>query len=177
MANKFFSYGFQVRRSKKAGIVFVIFLIIVLTISILWYRSKNNYTYIDRLGYQVSFGINEFEDNSCDKAYKVNYDKNTCGTLCINKRNKDSEYLKDVKSQMEANGFMIGKIKRKKINQYNWSYFHTSNDGPIISYYVNDDTNKTYIVEKIDQSQYLTKKNREKCGQLFDEMMDSLKIR
>lgn len=177
MANKFFSYGFQVRRSKKAGIIFIIFLIVITTVSILWYRSKNNFTYVERLGYKVSFGINEFEDNSCTKAYKVNYDKNTCGSICIKKMTKNINYLKEMKLEMEENGFVIKDIKRRKINNKAWQYFNTSNSGPVISYYANNSTNKTYIVEKIDQSQYLKKKNKDKCQEIFNHIMDSLMIK
>ena len=97
MANKFFSYSFQVSRAKKAGIVLIIFIIILGTISFLWYRSKNNITKLDDLKYKVVFGMNEFEDGSCDKAYKINYNKNTCGSICIKKLNKDSDYIKNTK--------------------------------------------------------------------------------
>lgn len=176
MANKFFSYSFQVSRAKKAGIVLIIFIIILGTISFLWYRSKNNITKLDDLKYKVVFGMNEFEDGSCDKAYKINYNKNTCGSICIKKLNKDNDYIKNTKSQLETNGFTIKNINNKKINNKNWEYFSTSNDGPIISYYANNSTDKTYVIEKIDQSYYLNNKTKSKCSEIFNKTMGSLKI-
>ncbi len=176
MANKFFSYSFQVSRSKKAAIILIIFIIVIGTVSFFWYRSKNNTTKLGNLKYNVSFGMNEFDDNSCDRAYKINYDKNTCGSICIKKLDKDIEYIKSTRSKMEENGFVIKEIKKKKINNKDWEYFTTSNDGPIVSYYANNSTDKTYVVEKIDQSHYLNKKNKNKCKEIFNDAMNSLKL-
>ena len=120
--------------------------------------------------------MNEFDDNSCDKGYKINYDKNTCGSICIKKLNKDAEYIKSIRLKMEENGFVINKIKSKKINSNTWEYFTTSNDGPIITYYANNSTDKTYVVEKIDQSSYLNKKNKTKCSEIFNGAIESLEI-
>lgn len=176
MANKFFSYSFQVSRSKKAGIIFLIFIIILGITSFIWYKSKNNITRIDNLKYNVSFGMNEFEEKSCTKAYRINYNKNTCGSICIKNIDKDPEYLKTIRAEMEKNGFEIKDIKKKKINNKNWEYFTTSNDGPIVSYYMNNNTDKTYIVEKIDQTYYLKKNDKEKCMEIFNKATNSLKI-
>lgn len=176
MANKFFSYSFQVSRSKKAAIILIVLIVVLGTVSFIWYKSKNNTTKLGNLKYNVSFGMNEFDDSSCDKGYKINYDKNTCGSICIKKLDKDAEYIKSTRLKMEENGFVIKKVKKKKINNKDWEYFTTSNDGPIITYYVNNSTDKTYVVEKMDQSNYLNKKTKNKCSEIFNDAINSLKI-
>ena len=174
MANKFFSYSFQVSRAKKAGIALLILIVIAGLGSFFWYRCRNKVTNVDDLEYTVSFGMNEFSDKSCDKAYKINYDKETCGSICIKKLDKDEEYIKNTRLKMEENGFTIKNIKKKTINKSSWEYFSTSNEGPIFSYYANNNTDKTYVIEKIDQS--YNKKNKNKCNKIFTKAFNSVKI-
>ncbi len=176
MANKFFSYSFQVSRAKKAGIALLIFIIIAGLVSFFWYKSKNKITKLDDLKYTVTFGMNEFDDKSCDKAYKINYNKETCGSICIKELKKDNDYIKNTRLKMEENGFTIKNIKKKTINNTSWEYFSTSDEGPIFSYYSNNSTDKTYVIEKIDQTYYMNKENKNKCKEIFTKAFNSVKI-
>ena len=66
---------------------------------------------------------------------------------------------------------------KKKINNKDYSYLETANKIPLISYYVTDYNGKTYSIEYIDQSSYLTKTNEKKCGESFHDFINSLKLK
>ena len=75
---------------------------------------------LDKLNYEVVLGMNKFEDINCDKAYRLNYKESTCGTICINSKKSDKDYLNKRKSDLEKSGFTTGKIKEKvKLFYYN----------------------------------------------------------
>lgn len=177
MAKKFFNYSFQIERTKKTGTIFVIVMVVLLVSFFLFYKSKSNVTSLDRLSYKVVLGMNRFEDRNCDHAYRLNYQKKTCGTICINSLKKDSNYLSDLQEEMQKNGFSFKKESSKKINNGNYSYVETANKIPYISYYVIDYENKTYSIEYIDQSSYLAKTNEKKCGESFHNFINSLKLK
>lgn len=177
MAKKFFNYSFQIERTKKAGILFVVVVVVLLVSFFLFYKSKSNVTKLDQLSYKVVLGMNRFEDRNCDHAYRLNYQKKTCGTICINSIKKDSNYLSDLQDEMQKNGFSFKNQSSKKINNRDYSYLETANKVPFISYYVTDYVNKTYSIEYIDQSSYLTKTNEKKCGESFNTFINSLKLK
>lgn len=177
MAKKFFDYSFQIERTKKLGIVFVIVVVVLLVSFFLFYKSKSNVTKINQLSYKVVLGMNRFEDRNCDHAYRLNYQKKTCGTICINSLKKDSNYLSDLQEEMQKNGFSFKKKIEKKINNKEYSYLETANKIPFISYYVTDYNGKTYSIEYIDQSSYLTKTNEKKCGESFHDFINSLNLK
>lgn len=176
MANKFFDYSFQIRRTKTTGIIFIIFVVALLVGAFLFYRSKNNITSVNKLSYKVVFGMNEFEDGSCDKAYRISYKKNTCGTICIKSLKKDKNFLDNTKNKMIENGFIINKIDNTEINNKKWNYFKTDNV-PLVSYYSYDYLNKTYVIENIDQSNYLTKSNKKECNNIYNKFKESWNIK
>lgn len=177
MANKFFSYSYQVERTKKTGIIFVIFLIVILGGTAYFYFSKNNEVKLNDLTYKVAFGVNEFEENTCAKAYRINSEKKTCGTICIKVIEKDEDYINKLRNNMETNGFSLTKTSTKKINKYEWDYFKTKNSNFPFNYYITDRENKTYSVEFIDQTTYLTKTEKSKCKKIYNTTINSLKIK
>lgn len=177
MAKKFFNYSFQIERTKKTGTIFVIVVVCLLVGFFIFYRSKSNVTKLNRLSYKVVLGMNRFEDRNCDNAYRLNYQKKTCGTICINSIKEDPNYLSDLQDEMAKNGFSFKNKATKKINHHDYSYLETSNKIPLISYYVIDHENKTYSIEYIDQSSYLTKTNEKKCGESFQSFINSLKLK
>ena len=177
MAKKFFNYSFQIERTKKAGIIFIIVVVGLLVSFFLFYKSKSNVTKLDQLSYKVVLGMNRFEDRNCDHAYRLNYQKKTCGTICINSLKKDSNYLNNLRDEMQKNGFSFQNKSSKNINKQHYSYLETANKIPLISYYITDYQNKTYSIEYIDQSSYLTKTNEKKCGESFRTFINSLKLK
>lgn len=177
MANKFFSYSFQVERTKKTGIIFVIFVVVLLVGAYFFYKTKNNNTSFNGISYNIVFGINEFESNDCDKAYRINSEKRTCGTICINILKQDQNYEKELRKNMEKNGFILADTTNKKINNYNWNYIKTSGVDPKINYYISNKSNKTYVVEYIDQTSYLPKKIKSSCNETTKKLLTSFKVK
>ena len=106
MAKKYFNYSFQIKRTKKNAIILVIVVIAAITLFITWYNNRTEKAKLDKLSYRVVFGLNEFDAKDCDKAYRVNYKKNTCGTICIKKTSTSKKYLKNLLDDM--------KMKRQK---------------------------------------------------------------
>ena len=177
MAKKFFDYSFQIHRTRKTGIIFVVFIILVVGGAFLFYKSKTELLNVKKLNYKLELGMEEFEDTSCDKAYRVGYKKNTCGTICLKVLKKNSKYLENTKDQMIKNGFIIDNINKSKINSKNWRYFTTKNDGPIITYYSSDFDNNTYVLEFISQANYLTKTNKKECNSIINKFTNSVKLK
>lgn len=177
MAKKFFNYSFQIERTKKTGTIFIIVVIVLLVSFFLFYKSKSNVAKLNQLSYKVVLGMNQFEDRNCERAYRLNYQKKTCGTICINSLKQKSDYLKDIKEKMKENGFSFKDIITKDINHQTYSYLETTNKVPVISYYVVDYKNKTYSIEYIDQSSYLTKTNEKECSKSLDKFTNSLKLK
>ena len=177
MANRYFSYSFQVSNTKKIVIMFFI-LVVCATIGFLIFYthkvSKENYK---KLSYQKVLGMNEFDDNGCDKAYRLNYKKQTCGSICINVSKKNINYLTNLKKKMIQNGFTIKTIKDKTINSNNWNYFTTTNSGPSFSYYAINYGEKLYSIEVINQSSLLNKKINTKCNSDFNKFTSSLTMK
>ena len=176
MANRFFSYGFQVKRTKKTGIIFLLVIVILIGSSIYIYKSKTSTDNVKKLVFDKSLGMNSFEDTSCDKAYRINYKKMTCGTICFKVLDEDSNYINKISKKMEENGFTITNIESKKINKQTWRYFKTEST-PEISYYTKGHKNNTYVVEVIDQSSYLTKDIKTKCEGSFKDVINSVKLK
>lgn len=177
MSNKYFSYSFQVHRTRKTIIIFIIFVIVLVGGFLLFYRSKRHIDKIDKLSYDVVLGMNEFEDNSCDKIYRMSYKESTCGTVCVNVSKSDKNFLNTTKDSLKKNGFTVGKIKEKEINKNNWSYFTTSKATPSISYYAIDYGNKLYSIEIINQTEYLSKTKAKECNKGFNKMLKSIKLK
>ncbi len=177
MANKFFSYSFQVERTKKTGVIFVIFVVLVLVGAFLFYRSKNNVETVDKLNYKIVFGANEFEDGNCTKAYRINSEKRTCGTICIKDFKKDSNYQEKLRKELEKNGFTLKDTITRKINGQKWQYITTKDVSPSISYYINSDDNKTYSIEYIDQTSYLPKSIKASCNKTTNTLLKSIKVK
>lgn len=177
MSRKFFDYKYQIHRTKKTGIIFLIVIILVIGGFIVFYKSKSNTTKLDNLSYKVVLGMNSFEDKNCDNAYRLNYDRKTCGTICIQSIEHDNNYLDDLQKEMEENGFKFKGRKTKKINNDDYLLLETNSQIPKISYYVSNYNNRTYSVEYIDQSSYLTKTNEKKCNENFNRFINSLKLR
>ncbi len=176
MSNKYFSYSFQIHRTRKNIIIFLIVITISVGAFFLFYRSRQHIETMDKLKYKVVMGMNEFEDTSCDKIYRMSYKESTCGTICINKTNSNKEFLTNTKANLEENGFIIEKIKTKTINKSKWDYFTTVRSKPTISYYAINYDDKLYSIEVINQSTYLTKTKAKECNKNFDKMIASLKI-
>lgn len=178
MANKYFSYSFQLSNTKKAIIGFFI-LVLLIGIGYLFtiYKKANTKETYKTIAYKKVLGMNEFEDNNCDKAYRLNYDKQTCGTICINISKKNENYLKNTKELMKKNGFSLTDTKSKKINNSTWNYFNTKNAGPIFKYYVNNSNNKLYTLELIDQTNSMDKKTKGICDKNFNKLLNSLEIK
>lgn len=176
MANKFFNYSFQIHRTRRTGIIFIIFIVLLGVGSFIFYKSNNSTLSINKLKYKTVFGMNDFEDNSCDKSYKINFKKNTCGSICIKSLKKDKNYLNTIRETMIENGFVIEKIGKYKINNKNWDYFVTNNFTSI-SYYKYDYFDKTYVVEIIDQTNHLVKSKQKECKKIFNEFESSLEFK
>lgn len=56
MAKKFFSYSFQVSRTKKTGTIFIVFVVVALIGAIIVYKINNNTAKVNDLTYKVVFG-------------------------------------------------------------------------------------------------------------------------
>lgn len=177
MSNKYFSYSFQIHRTRKTIIIFILFIVILVGGFFLFYRSKQHLEQINRLGYEVVLGMNEFEDNSCKKAYRMSYQNSTCGTICINVSKSDPDFLKNTKLNLEKTGFVVGDIHSKQINKNTWNYFSTKKVDPIIHYYAIDYGNDLYNIELIDQSGYLKKTKQEECRKSFNKVINSIKLK
>lgn len=176
MSNRYFSYSFQIHRTRKTIVIFIVFVVLLVGGFFAFYKSKKHMEKLDKLNYEVVLGMNKFEDINCDKAYRLNYKESTCGTICINSKKSDKDYLNKRKSDLEKSGFTTGKIKEKVINKNNWSYLKTVKSNPSISYYAIDYGNKVYSIELIDQSNYLTNTKQDKCSQTFNKMLNSIKL-
>lgn len=176
MAKKFFSYSFQVSRTKKTGTIFIVFVVVALIGAIIVYKINNNTAKVNDLTYKVVFGVNSFDDKNCDKAYRINSQQKICGTICVKSFNKKENYLNELKNNMEANGFDLSDTTTKKIKNTSWNYFKTNNSGSVFNYYIADKNNKTYSVEFIDQTSYLTKNEKENCKNIYDNVLNSLKL-
>lgn len=176
MAKKFFSYSFQVSRTKKTGTIFIIFVVVALIGTLIVYKINNNTTRVNNLTYKVAFGVNNFEDKNCDKAYRVNSHQKICGTICVKSFNKKVNYIEELKKNMETNGFDLSDTTTKRISGTNWNYFKTNNSGSVFNYYIADKDNKTYSVEFIDQTSYLTKNEKENCQNIYNNVLNSLKL-
>lgn len=177
MSNKYFSYSFQIHRTRKTIIIFIIFVIILVGGFLLFYKSKKHSEKLNDLTYEVVLGMNEFEDNNCNKSYRVKYKESTCGTICINALDSDTNYLIKTKEELEKGGFTIDEIKQKQINKRDWSYFITTKANPVISHYAIDYDNKLYSVEVINQSKHLPKSKRNRCEKMFNKMTNSLSLK
>lgn len=177
MSNRFFSYSFQIHRTRKTAIIFLVFVTLLVGGFYLFYRSKRHIETTDRLSYEVVLGMNEFEDNNCDKIYRLNYKESTCGTICVKVSESNKDFLETTKSNLEKSGFTIKKIKSKNINKNNWSYFDTVKANPAISYYAIDYGNKLYSIEIINQSNYLAKSKTAKCNKSFNKMINSISLK
>lgn len=176
MSKKYFNYSFQIKRTKTTGIIFLVTVVLIVTAFINWYNKRTITTKIDELEYKVSFGMNEFETRDCKKAYKMNYKKSTCGTICINQIEKNENYLKELKNEMEENKFRFNKISLIKLGNQNWEYLKTENNVPIMIYYATSTEKKTYTIEYINQSKYLSDSSKKKCNKIFNEMITSIKL-
>lgn len=177
MSNKFFSYSFQIHRTRKTIVIFLVFVIILVGGFYLFYKSKQHMENIDRLSYDVVLGMNEFEDSNCDKVYRMSYKSSTCGTVCITTSKSNKDYLSGVKANLEKSGFTVNKIVPKQINKNNWNYLSTKNANPIISYYAIDYGNQLYSIEIINQANYLSKSKTKECNNSFDKMIQSVQLK
>ena len=177
MAKKYFNYSFQIKRTKTTAIIFIVVVAIAITIFVTWYNNRTKTEKLDNLSYKVVFGMNEFSAKDCDKAYRLNYKKSTCGTICINKITKNENYLSEVKKDMEENEFEFSKISNKKLGNKNWKVLQTKNNEPIITYYSVNKKNYTYTMEYINQTKYLDDSSKDECNDIFNKLSDSIKIK
>ena len=176
MAKKYFNYSFQIKRTKVGAIILVIFVAIAISIFITWYKNRTVNTKVDSLSYDVVLGMNEFKDNNCLKAYRINYKKNTCGTICINKFTKNSNYLTELQESMKEDGFEFSKESEIKLGNKKWKYIHTINNEFVINNFAIDNNKDTYTIEYIDQTTLATKKNKTKCDSIYNQLTDSIKL-
>lgn len=176
MAKTFFNYSFQIKRTKTTLVIFIVVVVVSISLFITWYRNRIKTEKLADLSYQVIFGMNEFHANDCDKAYKLNYKKNTCGTICINRINLDPSYLNTLEEDMQQSGFEFSKISIKKIGNENWQLLKTKNNNPVFYYYsINKDDN-TYTIEYVDQTKSLEDNNENKCNEVLNKLFNSVKI-
>lgn len=176
MAKKFFNYSFQIERTKKTGIIFLVVITVLIGGFFVFYKSKSNTTKLDDLKYKVILGMNTFDDKNCGASYRLNYQKKTCGTICIRGEKENNKYVNELQEEMKKNGFVLDDLKSKTINNQKYSYLKTKGI-PSISYYVTNYNKKTYIIEYIDQSSYLTSKNQNKCEESFSSFTNSLRLK
>lgn len=177
MSNKFFSYSFQIHRTRKTIVIFLVFVVILVGGFYLFYKSKQHIESVDRLSYNVVLGMNEFEDSGCDKIYRMSYKSSTCGTVCITTSKSNKDYLNGIKANLEKSGFTVNKIQSKQINRNSWSYLSTKRANPIISYYAIDYGNRLYSIEIINQANYLSKSKMKECNNGFNKMIESVQLK
>lgn len=175
MSKKYFNYSFQVKRTKEGAIALVVVVLLALIIFITWYNKRTVTTYIGDLTYEKVPGFNEFKSGECTKAYKINYKKDTCGTVCINKTSLDKTYLKSKKEEMEKGGFTFSKTITKKIGNKTWDYLKTTKTEPVISYYSINVKDSTYTLEYIDQTSSID--NKSKCNDILNSFMSSINVK
>lgn len=176
MSKKYFGYGFQLKRTKWGLLALAIFLTILVVIFTNWYSDRTVINQLGNITYKTFLGVNEFESHECNKAYRINYKKNTCGTLCINKIDKNNKYLENLKESMEKNGFIFNNISNVKLGNENWNYLQTTGTDPIMNYYsINTDTN-TYTIEYIDQTNTVNDNIRKKCNKIINKVNDSITL-
>ena len=176
MSKTFFDYSFQIKRTKTTAIIFVAVVAVAITIFVTWYNNRTKTEKLDDLSYKVVFGMNEFNAKDCDKAYRMNYKKSTCGTICINKITKNKNYLKEVQTEMQENEFEFAKITTEKLGNKNWKVLQTKNNEPVFTYYSVNQGNYTYTMEYVDQTKYLDNNNKNKCNDIFNKLSNSIKI-
>lgn len=174
MAKKYFDYGFQVKRTRLGLYTLIIVIIISVILFINWYSDKTVTEKVGNLSYKTFFGVNEFSSNDCNKAYRINYKKNTCATICINKIDINTNYLEEIKKSMEDDGFKFNNITTKKIGNETWDYLETKGAKPSMNYYsINNDKN-TYTIEYIDQTDSLDNNIKEKCNTIIDKFNNNV---
>lgn len=176
MSKKYFGYGFQVKRTKEGAILLVIVSVVAIIIFTNWYNSRTITNKIHNLSYKTFFGVNEFDYKDCNKAYRVNYKKSTCGTLCIKEMSMNSNYLDDLKSSMEDNGFLFNNITTIKLGNEMWNYLETRDSKPSMNFYSINNEKYTYSVEYIDQTDTLEKGVSNKCQEIIDKVSNSMRL-
>ncbi len=176
MSKTYFNYSFQIKRTKTVAIVVAVILAIAIFIFYNWYNNKTVTQKVENLSYKVVFGMNEFDAVDCVKAYRMNYKKNTCGTICINKTDLNKNYLNDLRKNMEQNDFIFTKDKEQKLGRKTWNYIKTKNNEPVFSYYTANTKDATYIIEYVDQQKYLDTDSIEHCTKIWDDFKKSIKL-
>lgn len=177
MSKKYFGYGFQVKRTKEGAIILVIVVAVAIIVFTNWYNSRTITTKINNLSYKTFFGVNEFKYKDCTKAYRLNYKKSTCGTLCIKETAKNNSYLEDLKKSMEENGFLFNKITTIKLGNETWNYLETRESNPVMNFYSINNEKYTYSIEYIDQTSLLDKKISNKCQEILDKVNNSMELK
>lgn len=176
MSKKYFGYGFQVRRTKEGAILLVAVSLVAIILFVNWYNSRTITNKIHNLSYKTFFGVNEFKYKDCTKAYRVNYKKNTCGTLCVKEMKMNSNYLDDLKKNMENDGFLFNNITTIKIGNETWNYLETIDSTPTMNYYSINNERYTYLIEYIDQTKKLDSNISSKCREIIDKVSNSMKL-
>ena len=177
MSKKYFNYSFQIKRTKNNAIILLIVIAVAILGFIYWYNNRTERVKVEKLSYKVVFGMNEFSSAESDKAYRLNYKKNTCSTVCIKKITQNENYLSEIKKDMEEDDFEFSKIKSKKLGNKTWKYIETKNNEPIISYYMATSKEYTYTIEYINQTKYLDDETTDKCNEIIDNMTKSMKLK
>lgn len=176
MSKKYFGYGFQVKRTKWGLLGLILFIVIAIIVFNNWYNNRTITNKLGNITYKTSLGVNEFKSNECNKAYRINYKKNTCGTLCINKIDKNNKYLEELKESMEKNGFLFNNISSVKLGNESWNYLQTTATDPIMNYYSINTSKNTYTIEYIDQTNSVNKNIREKCNEIINKVNNSITL-
>ena len=176
MSKKYFGYGFQVKRTKEGAIILLIVIVLAIIIFSNWYNSRTVTNKINNLSYKTFFGVNEFKYKDCNKAYRINYKKNTCGTICIKEVVNNNNYLEELKESMEEDGFQFNNITTIKVGNETWNYLKTTDSDPIMNYYSINNEKYTYLIEYIDQTNSLDKKVSDKCQTIIDKVNDSIEL-
>lgn len=176
MSKKYFNYSFQIKRTKTTGIIFLIFSIAIIGIFVNWYNNRNIKYNLGKMNYTAYIGMNDIKTKECQKAYKINYKKSTCSTICINEIDYNENYLKDVKSQMEEAEFKFYDISSTKVGSEKGYQLFTKNNEPEFKFFAINKNKKTYTIEYINQSQHLSKKYQNKCNKIFNKFKNSIKI-
>lgn len=176
MSKTFFNYSFQIKRTKTTAMILILVVAVAIIGFVVWYNNRTKTEKLGDLSYKVVFGMNEFNAKDCDKAYRVNYKKSTCGTICINKINFDKNYLTEIEEEMKENEFEFSEITTEKLGNKNWKVLKTKNNEPVFTYYSFDKNNDTYTMEYVNQTKYLDDTNKNKCNDIFNKLSDSMKI-
>lgn len=176
MTKKYFNYSFQIKRTKTTLAIFIAIIVITSILFFTWYKQKTPTEKLGELRYKEEFGMNEFKARDCQKSYRINYKKTTCGTICINQINKNNNYLNDIKNDMQKNGFEFSKEESKKIGNKNWNYIKTKNNKPIFNYYSINTNKNTYTIEYVDQTVNLDNIKQDKCNKIFNKVIKTIKI-